>query len=117
MGSEMCIRDRSKEDIMFALDAIQIPMSLQEPVYNDGGDALYVMDQLSDQTNKEEKWVENIVLNEALNGLSDRERKIIDMRFFNGKTQMEIADEIGISQAQVIRLEKNALKSMKNYMK
>ena len=106
----------SKEDIMFALDAIQIPMSLQEPVYNDGGDALYVMDQLSDQTNKEEKWVENIVLNEALKGLSERERKIIDMRFFNGKTQMEIADEIGISQAQVSRLEKNALKAMKKYM-
>lgn len=75
------------------------------------------MDQISDKKNKEEKWVENIVLNEALNGLSDRERKIIDMRFFNGKTQMEIADEIGISQAQVSRLEKNALKSMKNYMK
>ena len=81
------------------------------------GDTLYVMDQISDKKNKEEKWVENIVLNEALNGLSDRERKIIDMRFFNGKTQMEIADEIGISQAQVSRLEKNALKSMKNYMK
>ena len=67
--------------------------------------------------NKEEKWVENIVLNEALDGLSDRERKIIDMRFFNGKTQMEIADEIGISQAQVSRLEKNAIKSMRNYIR
>ena len=90
---------------------------MYDPVYDQGGDTLYVMDQISDKKNKEEKWVENIVLNEALNGLSDRERKIIDMRFFNGKTQMEIADEIGISQAQVSRLEKNALKSMKNYMK
>ncbi len=102
---------------MYALDAIQSPVSLYDPVYDQGGDTLYVMDQISDKKNKEEKWVENIVLNEALNGLSDRERKIIDMRFFNGKTQMEIADEIGISQAQVSRLEKNALKSMKNYMK
>ena len=105
------------EEIMYALDAIQSPVSLYDPVYDQGGDTLYVMDQISDKKNKEEKWVENIVLNEALNGLSDRERKIIDMRFFNGKTQMEIADEIGISQAQVSRLEKNALKSMKNYMK
>ena len=102
---------------MYALDAIQSPVSLYDPVYDQGGDTLYVMDQISDKKNKEEKWVENIVLNEALNGLSDRERKIIDMRFFNGKTQMEIADEIGISQAQVSRLEKNALKSMKNHMK
>ena len=78
---------------------------------------MYVMDQISDRKNKEENWVENIVLNEALKGLSERERKIIDMRFFNGKTQMEIADEIGISQAQVSRLEKNAIKSMKNYIK
>ena len=105
------------EEILYALDAIQSPVSLYDPVYDQGGDTLYVMDQISDKKNKEEKWVENIVLNEALNGLSDRERKIIDMRFFNGKTQMEIADEIGISQAQVSRLEKNALKSMKNYMK
>ena len=106
----------SGEDITYALDAIQTPVSLYEPVYTDGGDPLYVMDQISDHKNKEEKWVENIVLNEALKGLSERERKIIDMRFFNGKTQMEIADEIGISQAQVSRLEKNALKAMKKYM-
>ena len=78
-----------------ALDAIQTPLSLYEPVFSEGGDTLYVMDQISDKKNKEEKWVENIVLNEALKGLSERERKIIDMRFFNGKTQMEIADEIG----------------------
>ena len=99
------------EDVVYALDAIQSPVSLYDPVYDQGGDTLYVMDQISDKKNKEEKWVENIVLNEALKGLSERERKIIDMRFFNGKTQMEIADEIGIS-----RLEKNALKAMKKYM-
>jgi len=105
------------EEVVYALDAIQSPVSLFEPVYDQGGDTLYVMDQISDKKNKEEKWVENIVLNEALDGLSDRERKIIDMRFFNGKTQMEIADEIGISQAQVSRLEKNAIKSMRNYIR
>ena len=104
------------EDVVYALDAIQSPVSLYDPVYDQGGDTLYVMDQISDKKNKEEKWVENIALNEALKGLSERERKIIDMRFFNGKTQMEIADEIGISQAQVSRLEKNALKAMKKYM-
>ena len=105
------------KEVVYALDAIQSPVSLYDPVYDQGGDTLYVMDQISDRKNKEENWVENIVLNEALKGLSERERKIIDMRFFNGKTQMEIADEIGISQAQVSRLEKNAIKSMKNYIK
>ena len=106
----------SKEDIMFALDAIQIPMSLQEPVYNDGGDALYVMDQLSDQTNKEEKWIEDLSLEEAMKHLGERERYIIKLRFFQGKTQMEVADEIQISQAEVSRLEKNALKTMRQYL-
>ena len=105
------------EDVAYALDAIQSPVSLFEPVYEQGGDTLYVMDQISDKKNKEEKWVESIVLSEALNKLTGRERKIIDMRFFNGKTQMEIAEEIGISQAQVSRLEKNALKTMKNYIR
>lgn len=104
------------EEVTYALDAIQSPVSLYDPVYEQGGDALYVMDQISDKKNKEEKWVENIALKDALDNLSARERRIIDMRFFNGKTQMEIADEIGISQAQVSRLEKNALKSMKNRM-
>ena len=106
----------SKEDIMFALDAIQIPMSLQEPVYNDGGDALYVMDQVSDKKNREENWVEDISLNEAIKRLPPRERHIIDLRFFEGKTQTEVADEIHISQAQVSRLEKSALKAMRNYL-
>ena len=106
----------SKEDIVFALDAIQAPMSLQEPVYNDGGDALYVMDQISDTKNKEEKWIENLSLQAAMNRLNERERYIIKLRFFEGKTQMEVADEIKISQAQVSRLEKNALRIMRQYL-
>lgn len=106
----------SKEEITYALDAIQSPVSLYEPVYTDGGDPLYVMDQLRDKKNSEELWVEDISLNEAMKRLPERERHIIDMRFFEGKTQTEVADEIHISQAQVSRLEKNALKSMKNYL-
>ena len=106
----------SGEDIVYALDAIQVPMSLQEPVYNDGGDPLYVMDQISDRKNKEEKWVENLSLEAALDRLGERERYIIELRFFEGKTQMEVADMICISQAQVRRLEKCALKSMRQYL-
>ena len=106
----------SKEDIVFALDAIQAPMSLQEPVYNDGGDALYVMDQISDKKNKEEKWVEDLSLEAAMEHLGERERYIIKLRFFEGKTQMEVAKEINISQAQVSRLEKNALQTMRQYL-
>lgn len=105
-----------KEDIVYALDAIQSPMSLQEPVYNDSGDALYVMDQVSDKKNKEETWVEHLALQAAMNLLSEREKYIIKLRFFEGKTQMEVAEEINISQAQVSRLEKTALKSMKKYL-
>lgn len=105
-----------KEDIVYALDAIQNPMSLYEPVYTDGGDTLYVMDQISDKKNKEENWVEQLSLSEAMKRLNEREHEIISLRFFEGKTQMEVADMIGISQAQVSRLEKNALKSMKNYL-
>ena len=101
--------------IVYAMDAIQNPVSLFEPVYTEGGDTLYVMDQISDKKNREEKWVENLSLREALERLSDRERHIIEMRFYDGKTQMEVAEEVGISQAQVSRLEKNALKSMKNF--
>ena len=106
----------SKEDIVFALDAIQAPMSLQEPVYNDGGDALYVMDQISDTKNREEKWIENLSLQAAMDHLNERERYIIKLRFFEGKTQMEVAEYIGISQAQVSRLEKNALRVMRHYL-
>lgn len=105
-----------KEEIVFALDAIQTPMSLQEPVYNDGEDALYVMDQISDKKNKEDNWVENLALKAAMNCLSARERYIIELRFFEGKTQMEVAEQIAISQAQVSRLEKHALKTMKHYL-
>lgn len=106
----------SKEDIIFALEAIQDPVSLFEPIYHDGADALFVMDQISDDKNSDTKWLENISLREALNKLGERERYIINLRFFQGKTQMEVADEIHISQAQVSRLEKNALKNMKKYM-
>ena len=106
----------SKEEIVYALDAIQVPMSLYEPVYTDGGDTLYVMDQISDKKNREETWVEQISLSEAMKKLSEREYEIITLRFFEGKTQMEVANKIGISQAQVSRLEKNALKTMRMYL-
>lgn len=105
-----------KEEVAYAMDAIQSPISLFEPVYSEGGDTLYVMDQISDKKNKEENWVEKMALKDAMMRLSGRERNIIEMRFFKGSTQMEVANEIGISQAQVSRLEKNALKSMKNYL-
>ena len=105
-----------KEDIVFALDAIQCPVSLYDPVYTDGGDTLYVMDQISDKKNKEETWVEELSLSDAMRRLNERENYIIKLRFFEGKTQMEVAEEIHISQAQVSRLEKSALKNMKNYL-
>ena len=105
-----------KEDIVYALDAIQNPMSLYEPVFSDNGDTLYVMDQISDKKNREDRWVEEISLSEAMKRLGVREYEIISLRFFEGKTQMEVADLIGISQAQVSRLEKNALRIMKNYL-
>ena len=107
----------AKEEIVYAMDAIQNPVSLYDPVYSEGGDALYVMDQISDKKNKEENWVESIALKDAMSRLNARERKIIDMRFYEGKTQMEVAEEIQISQAQVSRLEKNALKIMRNYLR
>lgn len=105
------------ESITVALDAIQSPVSLYEPVFTDGGDTLYVMDQISDKKNKEENWVEEISLYEAIKRLPKREKDIIDLRYFKGRTQMEVAEEVGISQAQVSRLEKNALKSMRNYLR
>jgi len=106
----------SKEEITYAMDAIQTPMSLYEPVYTDGGDPLYVMDQISDKKNREENWIEQLSLNEAMKRLPDRERNIIRMRFYEGRTQTEVAEEVGISQAQVSRLEKNALKTMRSYL-
>lgn len=108
--------DVSPEDIAFALDAIQSPVSLYEPVYSEGGDTLYIMDQISDKKNKEASWVEHLSLKDALSRLPERENHIIKLRYFEGKTQMEVAEEIHISQAQVSRLEKNALSLMKNHL-
>lgn len=104
------------ENIVLALDAIQNPVSLYEPVYGDGTDTLHIMDQISDKKNKEDSWIEKISLKAAIDHLSDREHKIIKLRYFEGKTQMEVAEEICISQAQVSRLEKKALSSMKHYL-
>ena len=98
------------------MDSIQEPVSLFEPVFHDDGDAVFVMDQVQDTKNTDEKWIENISLSEAMNKLSPREKHILTMRFFEGKTQMEVAEEISISQAQVSRLEKNALKYMRKYV-
>lgn len=108
--------DISPEEIIMALEAIQSPMSLYEPIYTDGGDTLYVMDQISDKKNKEETWVEHLSLRDAMKHLTQRENEIITLRFYEGKTQMEVADMVGISQAQVSRLEKNALHSMRSYL-
>ncbi|MDI6602383.1 MAG: RNA polymerase sporulation sigma factor SigG [Thermoanaerobacteraceae bacterium] len=105
-----------EEEVVFALDAIQDPISLFEPVYHDGGDAIYVMDQISDDKNQDDAWLDNISLKEAMSKLNDRDKNIVRLRFFEGKTQMEVAEEIGISQAQVSRLEKAALNQMKKYV-
>ena len=106
-----------KEEIVLSLDAIQAPVSLQEPVYNDGTDNLSIMDQIKDKKNTDENWAENITMNEALKKLNDKEKMIIDKRFFEGRTQMEVAEEIGISQAQVSRLEKTALDHIRRLYK
>ena len=105
-----------REDVVFALEAIQDPVSLFEPVYNDGGDALYIMDQVTDNKRPDNNWLDVIGVREALSRLSEREKHILTLRFFQGRTQMEIAGEIGISQAQVSRLEKNALNHMKKHV-
>nr|WP_288303261.1 RNA polymerase sporulation sigma factor SigG [uncultured Anaerotignum sp.] len=105
-----------KESVVQALDAIQDPVSLFEPVYHDGGDTLFVMDQVSDDKNGDKLWLENLSLQEAMHHLSEREKKIVALRFFEGKTQTEVSSEIGISQAQVSRLEKSALKRMRKYV-
>lgn len=121
-GKEPTIEQISKEldipceDIATALDAILDPISLQDPVYHDGGDAVFVMDQIADDKNIDDSWLEKISLSEAMKRLSDRERHILTLRFFKGRTQMEVADEIGISQAQVSRLEKNALTHMRKFL-
>lgn len=102
-----------KEEIAFSLDAIQDPISLQEPVYNDGAESIYVMDQVKDLKNTDDLWAENITIAEAMKKLNSREKMIIAKRFFDGRTQMEVAEEIGISQAQVSRLEKSAINRIK----
>ncbi len=102
-----------REPLLRAMEAISPPISLYEPVYNESGDAIYVMDQLSDTSAADEHWIEHVALRDAMKKLSERERKIIEMRFYSGKTQMEIAESIGISQAQVSRLEKGALERMR----
>ncbi len=106
-----------KEEIALSLDAIQDPVSLQEPVYNDGQDSVYIMDQIKDNKNTAEKWIDDLAISEAIKKLSEKEKMIIDKRFFLAKTQMEVADEIGISQAQVSRIEKNAIAHIKRLYK
>src|SRR5690554_138455 len=122
-AEEPSLSDISKElgiprsEIIYALDAIQDPISLFEPIYHDGGDPIFVMDQISDRRSEDENWLEGIAIREALRRLSDREKLILTYRFYEGKTQMEVADEIGISQAQVSRLEKAALQRLKRHVK
>ena len=106
----------SRENIVMAMDAIQDPVSLFEPIYHDGGDTLFVMDQVSDEKNGDRLWLENLSLSEAMQHLNEREKKIVNLRFFEGKTQTEVSTEIGISQAQVSRLEKSALQHMRKFM-
>ena len=106
-----------KEEIAFSLDAIQDPVSLQEPIYNDGSENIYVMDQVKDSKNTDELWAENMTMMQAMSKLNDKERNIIVRRYFDGRTQMEVADEIGISQAQVSRLEKSAINHIKKMYK
>ena len=107
----------TKEDIAFSLDAIQDPVSLQEPVYNDGSESIYIMDQIKDSKNMDELWAEKITIKGAMEKLNEKEKMIINKRFFDGRTQMEVAEEIGISQAQVSRLEKTAIQHIKRLYK
>ena len=106
-----------REEIAVSFDAIQDPVSLQEPVFNDGSENIYVIDQVKDTKNTDESWAEKMTISQIMEKLNDKERNIINRRFFDGKTQMEIADEIGISQAQVSRLEKNAIEHIKRLYK
>lgn len=106
-----------REEIAFSFDAIQDPISLQEPVYNDGAESIYIMDQVKDSKNTDEAWTETMTINQIMKKLNDKEKMIITKRFFDGRTQMEVAEEIGISQAQVSRLEKNAIEHIKRLYK
>ncbi|NLM68862.1 MAG: RNA polymerase sporulation sigma factor SigG [Firmicutes bacterium] len=105
-----------REDIVFALDAIQEPISLFEPIYHDGGDPIFVMDQIRDEKNVDGNWLEGVSIKEGMQRLNEREKLILTMRFYDGRTQMEVAEEIGISQAQVSRLEKAALKHLRRFL-
>ncbi len=106
----------TQEEVAFALDAIQDPVSLFEPIYHDDGDAIYVMDQVKDDGENDDDWLTHVALESGMEKLTERERRILRLRFFQGRTQMEVAEEIGISQAQVSRLEKSALKHMRKYV-
>ena len=108
--------DIPREDVVFAMDAIVDPVSLYEPVYDNGGDAICVMDQVRDTKNTDESWTERIALKDALKLLDERERRILSLRFYEGKTQMEVSREVGISQAQVSRLEKGAINTIKKHI-
>ena len=110
IAKEMGIK---REEVVFSMDAIMDPISLYEPMFNDGGDTVCVMDQVSDTKNTDSSWLERLALNEAINKLSEREKLILALSFYEGKTQMEVAAEVGISQAQVSRLEKNAINHIK----
>ena len=105
-----------REEVVFALDALQDPVSLFQPIHHDSSDEICVVDQIRDTKNLDDSWIESISIKDGLKKLKDRERLILNLRFFDGKTQMEVADEVGISQAQVSRVEKNALKHMKKYL-
>lgn len=107
----------TREEVAYSFDAIQDPISLQEPVYNDGTENIYIMDQVKDTKNTDEMWTENMTIKQIMKKLNDKEKMIINKRFFDGKTQMEVAQEIGISQAQVSRLEKNAIEHIKRLYK
>ena len=104
------------ENVVFALNAIADPVSLFEPVYHDGEDATYIVDQVKDNKNTDESWIQEIALRQAMEHLNPREKNILQLRFYRGRTQVEVAEEIGISQAQVSRLEKSALEHMRKYM-
>lgn len=122
-GSEPTIEEIAKvlgvdkEEVVLSFDAIQLPISLQEPIYKDGTENIFVMDQIRDNKNTDDKWTEDLSIAEAMKKLSKREKDIIARRFFDGRTQMEVADEIGISQAQVSRLEKNAISRIRKSYK
>lgn len=122
MGEEVTLEQIAKEinlpvgQVVYCLDAINEPLSLNEPVYNDGSDTILVMDQIKDKNNTDERWIENVSLNDAIARLDERERDILTKRYFEGKTQMEVSEEVGISQAQVSRLEKNAVGRMRSFL-